>query len=277
MKGIIGIAVWLVACGPAPRDGSDDGSDETEDLGADDSDMGGDDDGVVSEETTYVYANTSDALYRVDPATFAISMVGNFRSAGGSPVTGITDIAVNKDQVMIAIGFGSTYRVDPMTAEATYLAPLGIGDFNGLSFVPASMLGLTGDDVLVATRNADDAVFRIDPMTGQGTQVGTMGGYRSSGDIVSVNQFGTVQTTLGSPDDVLTTLAPNSFAGSAPMHSTGFDQIWGLAFWRGIVLGFTQTGQFLTIDPATGIATLVESNGPAWWGAAVTTAAPVVQ
>ena len=212
MKGIIGIAVWLVACAPPPRDGGADGSDETEDMAADDSDMP--DDGVISEETTYVYANTSDALYRVDPATFAISMVGNFRSATGSSVTGITDIAVNKDQVMIAIGFGSTYRVDPMTAEATYLAPLGIGDFNGLSFVPASMLGLTGDDVLVATRNSDDAVFRIDPMTGQGTQVGTMGGYRSSGDIVSVNEFGTVQTTVGAPFDVLTTLAPNSFAGS---------------------------------------------------------------
>jgi hypothetical protein len=179
---------------------------------------------------------------------------------------------------MIAIGFSSTYRVDPMTAETTYLASLGVSsEFNGLSFVPASMLGLTGDDVLVATRNSDDAVYRIDPMTGQGSQVGTMGGYRSSGDIVSVNQFGTVQTTVGAPYDVLTSLAPNTFAGSAPMYSTGFDQIWGLAFWRGIVLGFTQTGQFLTMDPATGIATLVESNGPAWWGAAVTTAAPVVQ
>jgi hypothetical protein len=277
MKGIIGIAAWLVACAPAPRDGGTDGGDETDDMATDATDADMADDGVVSEETTFVYANTSESLYRVDPATFAISLVGDFRAPNGTPITGITDIAVNKDQVMIAVSFGSTYRVDPMTAEATYLAPLGIGDFNGLSFVPAAMLGLTGDDVLVATRNADDVVFRVDPMTGTGTQVGTMGGFRSSGDIVSVNQFGTVQTTVGAPFDVLTTLAPNTFTGSAPMYSTGFDQIWGLAFWRGVVLGFTQTGQFLTIDPATGVATLVESDGPAWWGAAVTTAAPVVQ
>ena len=44
-------------------------------------------------------------------------------------------------------------------------------------------LGQTGDDILVGTRNSDGKVFRVDPMTGQITQVGDMGAsYSSSGD-----------------------------------------------------------------------------------------------
>jgi hypothetical protein len=92
-----------------------------------------------------------------------------------------------------------------------------------------------------------------------------------------VKNFGTVQTTLGAPWDVLTQLAPMTFAGQPAPASTGFGQIWGVAFWKGTVFGFTQTGQFVTINPNTGVATLVQSGGPAWWGAAVITSAPIIQ
>jgi len=76
---------------------------------------------------------------------------------------------------------------------------------------------------------------------------------------------------------VLVRLAPNSFTATKIGGDTGFGQIWGLGFWKNKIFGFTQTGNFITIDPNTGAGTLVQSGGPEWWGAAVTTSAPVLQ
>ena len=134
---------------------------------------------------TFVYAHTASTLYRVDPDTLAITMVGNFRWSNGSDQ--MTDIAIDKTGLMIGVSFTAVYRIDPSTAQATRLSTGLSGTFNGLSFVPAEMLGQTGDDVLVGTRNSTTAmVFRIDPMTGQATAIGNMGAFSSSGDLVAV-------------------------------------------------------------------------------------------
>jgi hypothetical protein len=178
---------------------------------------------------------------------------------------------------MIGISFGSVYRIDPNAATGTQLSNGLSGLFNGLSFVPATAIGQTGDDVLVATRNDDGIVFRVDPMTGGTTQIGNMGAFSSSGDLVSVEQLGTLQTAdNGFGPDRLVKLAPGSFAATTIGTSIGFSDIWGIAFWKDKVFGFTDGGEFITIDPNTGVGTLVQGNGPRWWGAAVTTLAPVI-
>jgi hypothetical protein len=268
MKLACALALVLVACGPAGR-GADDGGDD--DGGGVDAGNGSDG-GTVG--VTSVYAHTSDTLYRVDPDTLAITEVGDFGWSNGSD--DMTDIAIDKTGVMIGISFDSVYRVDPSTAVATRLSNGLTGMFNGLSFVPAAMLGQTGDDVLVGTRNTDGAVFRIDPTTGAKTQIGDMGGYSSSGDLVAVEGF-TLQTAdNGFSADRLVRLAPSTFAAAQIGSSIGFSEIWGVAYWKDKVFGFTNGGEFITIDPTTGVGTLVQSGGPAWWGAAVTTSAPVI-
>jgi len=269
MRKIASIALGLAMmnCGPSGRDragGGDDGGTDLVDGG-----------GIASGDAavqTFVYAHTASTLYKVDPETLALSSVGNF--PGGVE---ITDIAINKFGVMIGISFTAVYRIDPTTAACTRL-PGGLsGTFNGLSFVPASQIGLTGDDVLVATRNDDGLVFQIEPMTGAATQVGNMGAVVSSGDLVSVEGLGTLQTIdNGVGNDRLAMLAPNTFTAQMIGSDTGFADIWGVAFWKDKVFGFTQSGQFITIDPTTGVGTLVQGNGPAWWGAAVTTLAPTI-
>jgi hypothetical protein len=139
------------------------------------------------------------------------------------------------------------------------------------------MLGLTGDDVLVGTQNSDGKVFRIDPMTGGATQVGDMGAYMSSGDMVAVAGFGTVQTVTSTNGDQLVRLAQQTFSATPIGNGTGFSQIWGVAYFKGKVYGFTNGGAFVLIDANTGAGTMVSNNGIAWWGAAVTTIAPVLQ
>ena len=265
MKLACAFALVLVACGPAGR-----GAGGDDDGGGVDAANGGDGGSVGA---TSVYAHTSTALYRVDPDTLAITEVGDFGWSNGSDE--MTDIAIDKTGVMIGISFDSVYRVDPTTAVATRLSNGLTGGFNGLSFVPAAMVGDTGDDVLVGTRNTDGAVFRIDPMTGAKYQIGNMGSFVSSGDLVAVTGF-TVQTAAGSSDDRLVRLAPNTFAATQIGASIGFSDIWGVAYWKDKIFGFTNSGEFITIDPTTGVGTLVRSGGPEWWGAAVTTSAPVI-
>jgi len=261
----------MAACGPANRTGNgDDGTGVDAPPSTVDAPPG-------NGGTTYVYAHTSATLYRVDPDTLAISQVGDFAWSAGSDQ--MTDIAIDKAGVMIGVSATAVYRVDVTTAAATRLSNGLSGLFNGLSFVPATMLGQTGDDVLVATRNQDGAVFRIDPMTGQTTQIGDMGAsFSSSGDLVAIDGFGTVQTAdNGLSADRLVRLAPQTFTATAIGTDTGFGEIWGLAYWKNKIFGFTNAGEFVLIDPTTGKGTLVQGNGPAWWGAGVTTTAPILQ
>ena len=267
----LALIALVAACGPKDRGGN--GNDVDAPPGS-----------VIDADTTpppdaqvvsSVYAHTSSTLYRVDPDTLAVMMVGNFAFNTGTDQ--ITDIAIDKTGLMIGISFGAVYRIDPTTASGTQLSNGLSGLFNGLSFVPATQIGQTGDDILVGTRNSDGIVFRVDPMTGATTPIGNMGGYTSSGDMVSVAMLGTLQTAdngLGS--DRLVRLAPNTFAATPIGTDIGYADIWGIAFWKDKVFGFTDGGQFITIDPNTGVGTLVQGNGPRWWGAAVTTSAPVI-
>lgn len=221
-----------------------------------------------------MYAHSSSTLYKIDPDTLAVTRIANFGWPSGTDE--MTDIAVDRNGAIIGVSETSVYRVDATTAACTVLSRSLQGSFNGLSFVPADVVGATGEDVLVGTRGDDGVVDRIDPMTGAIMPIGNMGGqFSSSGDLVAIAGFGTVQTTIGASSDVLAKLAPVTFKATAA-GATGFTDIWGLAYWKGKVFGFTEGGQFLTIDPTTGVATLVQSGGPAWWGAGVTTVAPVI-
>ncbi len=267
----LGIIAFVVcaACGPSGRDSGDDTG------GGVDAPPSGDGGGSNDVSVTNVYAHTSSALYKVDPDTLAITMIGNFGWSNGSD--SMTDIAINKTGLMIGVSMTAVYRIDVTNAVATRIATGLSGGFNGLSFIPADMVGQTGDDILVGTRNSDGVVTKIDPTTGQATSIGNMGSFASSGDLVAVKNFGTVQTAdNGFSDDRLVRLAPQSFAATAVGSSIGFSDIWGVAYWKDKIFGFTASGQFITIDPNTGVGTLVQGNGPAWWGAAVTTSAPVI-
>jgi len=270
----LAIVLAAIGCGPGTRQSGDDTG------GGPDAPPGPTADAPFVEGDPAVYANTESALFKVDPDTLAITKVGDFVWSTGSDQ--MTDIAIDSTGMMIGISFTSVYRVDPDTAVATLLSAGLDGEFNGLSFVPGdeALGNPEAADVLVATRNLDGAVFSVDPMTGHTAMIGNMGGFSSSGDLVSVRGFGTAATANGAgivAPDQLVRLTPVSFAAQAIGSDTGFIDIWGVAFWKDKIYGFTEGGAFVLIDPATGAATQVTNNGEAWWGAAVTTRAPVIE
>jgi len=271
----IALALLVVAaCGGPSGRGATDASGGGGGGGGDGGGGGGD--GGNTGQTS-IYAHTDTQLYRVDPDTYATTLVGSF---GGQfiPFDTMTDIGIDKDGNLLGVSFTAVYKIDPASASCTLLSDSLARMFNGLSFVPASQIGMTGDDVLVGTETGDGNVYQVNPMTGATTQIGSMGGsYSSSGDVVSVDNFGTVQTVPGTTHDVLVRLAPNTFAATPIGTNTGFDMIWGLGFWKNKVFGFTNGGEIITIDPTTGVGTSVSTGGPGWYGAAVTTVAPVIQ
>jgi hypothetical protein len=267
-------AAAVAACGPNHRNGDDD----DDDGGGPDANIGPTVDAPPFEGEPAVYAHTATTLFKVDPDTLAITRVNDFQWSTGFDQ--MTDIAIDGQGMMIGISFTSVYRVDPDTAQATLLSAGLDGEFNGLSFVPGDeALGMPeAADVLVATRNLDGHVFSVNPMTGQTQQIGDMGGgFSSSGDLVSVRGFGTAATANGLPLDRLVRLTAVTFVAQPVGADTGYGDIWGVAFWKDKIYGFTEGGAFVLIDPATGAATFVTNNGEAWWGAAVTTRAPVIE
>jgi hypothetical protein len=268
------LVIAIAACGPANK-GPGSGDVDAQGSGSPDAPSGPTADAPMPSAS--VYAHTADTLYRIDPDTFAVTKVGAFGWPSSIGVDSMTDIAIDKNGMMIGISYSRVYRVDPATAATTLLSDKLGGSFNGLSFVPAAQIGATGDDVLVASRNSDGLIFRIDPMTGKATQIGDMGhGYTSSGDIVSVVGLGTVATVNGPSSDILVELAPITFDATPIGTATGHSQLWGVGFWKNKVFGFSDDGSFVLIDDQTGVASPVSSSTEQWWGAAVTTVAPVI-
>jgi len=260
----------LIACGPPPQMQGDDASDD--DSGAPDGSTTPDGDPPFF---GYIYANSYFNLYAVNPDTLEVTLIGPFGwPDGGSDM--MTDIAVDKDNNIYGISWGSLYRVDHDTAACTFLTNLDGQEFNGLSFLPVGAIDQTGEEALVATGLAG-ALYKIDTTTGVSTLIGDYGGnYESSGDIVSVEGFGTAATVKnGSTNDYLVHVDPTTGAATN-IGSTGIPDIWGIGFWKNKVYGFVATNQFVTIDIHTGESTYISTGPENWTGAGVSTKAPVI-
>lgn len=220
---------------------------------------------------TYVFAHSSQELYRVDPDTLDVELVAAFEWAGGWDE--MTDIAIDRDGRMIGISYDRVYAVDSDTAGTSYLAELD-RNFNGLSFLPDPSRPEV--EILIGAAQ-DGSVYEIDPATGASTPRGNYGdGMGSSGDIVSVAGFGTaatVTTGWGGSDQLVRV---DSDSSADPIGDTGFEDLWGLGFWGDKVYGFAEDGSFVLLDVTTGDAQLIERAGVAWWGAGVTTHAEVI-
>jgi hypothetical protein len=284
---LIGAGALLAACGPdAPTDHTPDGGGPPlpDAMIVDDATPPADvapipDAGPVP-FFGKVYAHSSSQLFEVDPDTLDVTLIGPFTFPDWI-FDSITDIALDKDANMIGISYTEVFAIDKDTAVCHHLSTLE-GQYNGLSFVPADEIDPTGAEILIGAALSGD-ISQIDPTTGAATLIGNYGGgWQSSGDIVSVSGFGTVATVNMGEGTIDRLARIDLFAGgvATPIdvsgNGTGYERIFGLGFWRGQVFGFTENQQFLLIDPDTGVGSLVENSIPYWWGAGVTTEAPII-
>lgn len=226
---------------------------------------------VAPLDDVLVYANTASELYRVEPRSFAITLVGRFTFSDSDRDHQMTDIAVNAAGEIWGITFNAIYRIDAATARCTLVSPLE-GQYNGLTFVPVGVLNPSAE-VLLAVAGSGD-YYVVNTGTGRVQRLGSYGAYASSGDLVSIASAETWAIVKVLGDDNLARVDLRT-GRTTLVGPTGVDDVWGLGYWRSRLYGFTQGGQFVTLDPATGRATVQSTASRAWWGAGVTTIAPV--
>lgn len=268
----------LAACGPAPRDTSTDAASHP--------DAGGPD-GTIA-EVSRVYAHSGAMLYRLDSETLVASPVGPMSGIG---TQNLLDLAVDKNDVLVGITRDKLFSLSATNGGATLIRDLesSAQDLTSLSFVPEDLDDQASADILVSA-NDQGTVFRIDPMTGTATQIGSYGStangvVRSSGDLFGVRGFGIFATVdVGNDtEDYLARIDPNDGWKATPIGAgTGYDKIFGLGYWDGKIYGFVDNGfevgggKMIEINPASGAATMIGAGDVRWFGAGVATDAPLI-
>ncbi len=221
-----------------------------------------------------VYGHSASTLYRLDPNTKAVTVIGPF--AGCSSVI---DIALDASSRIFATTSGALYTIDRATAKCTQIAT---GSYpNSLSFVPKGTLD-ANVEALVGYEGS--SYVRIDPGTGAKVTVGALGhGLVSSGDIVSVKGGPTYLTVKGNGcADCLVEVDPKTGAMLKNYGDVKHADVFGLAFWGGSVFGFDNAGELFEVTVAGGalstknIAIPAAPPGLSFWGAGSTTSAPIV-
>lgn len=211
-----------------------------------------------------VYAHSNNVLYRIDLMAKTLVEVGPFNApdvtVNNKMVQDImTDLAVSpKDDTIYTVSNTNLYTVSATDGHVTLIAPIANCGTQAVA------LTFTPDGNLYAA-DFKGALCRIDlganPPTV--TQVGTLGsGLAIAGDIVAVGDgtmYGTAyrlsDTSGGTQNNnLLVKIDPMTGAASAPIGSTGYPKLFGVAYALGQVFGFTHdgSGDVVTIDPKTG-------------------------
>jgi hypothetical protein len=245
-----------------------------------------------------VYVNTEAKLYYIDPGeSDEMVEVGSFQGpcTNGS---GFYDIAVDENKNIMGIAAEGLYSINPQTAACISLFefPQGSPHFFSLSYVKGVDPEDPDADKLIAASVEEGEWVLIDWPGEHIENIFVHLGYYdpaqfewlSSGDIVSVKvgadtfkTYATLKcqsyTDPGCESDWLAEIDPET--GHAQLiGQTGYQQIFGLGFWGETVYGFTQGGEYITIDVDTGQGTLVrEFQDRLFWGAGNTTIPHVVR
>jgi hypothetical protein len=245
------------------------------------------------EQPSIVYANTFLELYRVNPITLEIESLGEFVRESGEafvPPSGLEDIAIDQHGTMYGIAqeaepapHAQLYRID-YSGPQPVCTPIATDvdlHGNGLTFVPEGMLDPDAE-VLMASGatwwridvGPTDTSADVTVITGLPPEWLSVGGD-------SVGIIGDAVYTTAQPagtDEPSHLLTFDAKAGTVQdIGSTGLEAIWGLAYWGGEVYGFDYFGKLHRIDRTTGEATeLVLPLDLDWYGAGVTTSAPIM-
>jgi hypothetical protein len=211
-----------------------------------------------------LYANDETTLYKIDPATYAASLVGSFGWPSGTDA--MADIAIGPDGRIFGASSTKLYVVNAATAKCTSVGSLSKG-LNALTFVPVGVVDPSVEALVGAS--SDGTFYRVNPDTGALTQLGHFSsGHSSSGDLAYASGPGIVAAVNpGGANDLLAKVAPATGATTG-IGAASMPWLWGLAYVNGKLVGFTLQKDIVTINPATGAVTHVGTGPIGFYGAA---------
>lgn len=238
-------------------------------------------------EDTLIYAHSRDTLYTFNAFTNNVVTIGLFTLASGDVPPNMVDLAVDRDGRIFTSSSHTLYAVDPMTARLTPVADFDVtgASFFALTFVTQGEIHADRETLVGATN--EGVYYEIDPANAHTVMLGSYpDGWLSSGDLVSIEGLGTY-ATIKRTGDTHDTLAHITFSASGStitvlgpivQGSTEYTKVFGLGYWGRALYGFSDTGQLIEINRDTGAGRLVSdaTGADQFWGAGVTTRAPVV-
>jgi hypothetical protein len=205
-------------------------------------------------------------LYKINPISGQATKIGSMQLNQTC-----TDLAFRKTAAsgtqLFGTSFTRLFKIVPTTGKATLLPDAygpGITDINAL-------VAQGGSGILYgAGSTAPGRFISISPTTGKATVKGSFGaGISSAGDLEFLN--GQLYALVyKSGHGANTFLARISLSPGTIGHATGLllirrsesgklvalNDVWGLANRSGVLFAVMRTGEVITINPATGIATL---------------------
>ncbi|MEM6956596.1 MAG: hypothetical protein AAF645_12960 [Myxococcota bacterium] len=223
-----------------------------------------------------IWAHSRSELERFDPLTRTTRIVGSFWSRTES-APGMTDLAVRSDGAVFTVSNDGVFEVNVDTAEVTRVVDLTLANV-GMGFVAAEPGA--AEDLVITTRDPS-AIYRVNLDGGPETLVLSIGdGCIPSGDVISVLDVGTYITLFCDDDPTQDYLAVVDFdAGRITrVGPTGFERVWGMGYWGGVLFGFTDFGEAIVLNMDTGRGTLLFEREPftgGYWGAGSNANAPI--
>ena len=227
-----------------PGDDPNDGTDETDP-----------DDDPIEPAEARVYANTSTALYEVDPATGGHTYIGEF-SEGGTPVESFVDIAIDMEGRVYGGTFDALYRIDPFTADVTLICSAS-HDMTAMTFSADGELFIGGSYSIY--------VMNVEDCTTSPLVTGAI--YETSGDLVGLPDGYLYWTVYGWDGDELVRVHPESGATTwvGPISER---KLYGLGYAEEQLFGFSSEGKIVRISPlGASSSVMVDNEELSWWGA----------
>jgi hypothetical protein len=194
---------------------------------------------AISVKANPLYVSTSNGeVGSVDEATGAYTPLLNS--------LGFTDIALDSAGDLWGITFSNLYSIDLTSKTTNLIGGLGVGGMNGLGFSSDGNLYGTGGN----------GFYSIDINTGAASQIASVLGFSSSGDIEYDATRGLFWAT--SSGDSLWTISKDGIANK--VGNIGYSSVYGLAFGQDNTLfGYTTSGQQIALDLDTGSGTFVKN------------------
>ena len=223
-----------------------------------------------------VYAHTERVLYSLNVKTSLLEPVAPLSFPAERYDSSITDIAIDRAGVLWAISYDELFICHPATGECRAQGRLPNNSYNGLTFLPGDELGSQRDVLVAIDLYGEWARLDVDYSTGA-VSASTLGRYlgdRSSGDAFSIAGVGTFASIKrwGDSGDLLARINLSRIGlFDDVVVLSGYQSVYGLAGWQGALLAFDESGRVLRVNLQTGAVEVINEQGIAWWGAAVST------